>query len=486
MIITLTVFFNDADHSLLDSGNLAYLLKNYIVFGSNQKVLSFHGTRVADGFRVEKYGEGSLLQCETVIHNVSQEIKSGKIVKLNVYGHGSGAIAALLLSKQLSGVDPQLLDIHLVLLDPIPGNFVTTSTFDVLNICLAKKAMDLTECKPLKRVLALYPYEPLPSNRAMAPLLVCYPKHTQVEEDVIAGCHSSAQCHLSDIHGNISFSTASFMAFARVLLFLKESGTAFTPHFPPLRRRSIEFKPGNRWDSIDVRPATLKEELVKAYREANEVSIETSRKCHSANGLMIYVRKKAEFFNLHHQRLVSEDRDKSRVRAIMVHKWDPVTVIKRFLSSFPKTGLFLKWFVVGLCFASLLSITGALGAVVSLIGIGEKVGSFGILLAAPIAGGVLASLWYGALKPLSEWAINRYFYPKFQEHTFVDERKSTSTYGRLRRLSLGEYVPPSPNPIVSISLVSAEATQPERRGPQMIQMGEATLTADKPVVALRR
>ena len=483
MIITITVFFNDADHAIFDKRTLASLLKNYIVFGPNQKILSFHGTRVADGSRIEKYGEGSLLQCETVINDVSQEIKKGNIVKLNVYGHGSGAIAALLLSQQLSEVNPQLIDIRLVLLDPIPGNFITTSTFDAFNISLAKKTMDLTKCKPLKRVLALYPYEPLPSALALAPLLGCYPKHTDVEEDVIGGCHSSAQFHLLDLVGNISFSTASFMAFARVFLFLKESGTAFTPHFPRIERRPIEFRPRNMWEVSDVDPATLKEELIKAYRETNAIPIETSRECHSANGLIIHVKRKAEFFNLHHQRLVSVDNDKSHVRAIIRQKRDPIALVKWMFSSFPKTGFCLKWFVVGLCFASLLSITGILGAAVSLIGIGEKIGQFGILLAAPIVGGVFAALWYNALKPLSERAVSRYFYPKFQVHTLLDEKKTTSTYGRLRRLSLEGYAPPALNPIVGLSLVSAGSLQPGHRGPHVIPMREASPTADKSGVA---
>ena len=171
------------------------------------------------------------------------------------------------------------------------------------------------------------------------------------------------------------------------------------------------------------------------------------------------------------------------MRAIIRQKRDPIALVKWMFSSFPKTGFCLKWFVVGLCFASLLSITGILGAAVSLIGIGEKIGQFGILLAAPIVGGVFAALWYNALKPLSERAVSRYFYPKFQVHTLLDEKKTTSTYGRLRRLSLEGYAPPALNPIVGLSLVSAGSLQPGHRGPHVIPMREASPTADKSGVA---
>ena len=38
--------------------------------------------------------------------------------------------------------------------------------------------MDLSDCKPLRKVLALYPHRPLPAIACHAPLLVSYPEDT--------------------------------------------------------------------------------------------------------------------------------------------------------------------------------------------------------------------------------------------------------------------------------------------------------------------
>lgn len=132
-------------------------------------------------------------QCQQVIWQTESELKNGNFLVLNVYGHSRGAVAALLLAKQLNRIDPAALEINLALLDPVPGNFIITSTLDFLAISLAKKTMDLRACKHLKRVLALYPCEPLNAFAAHAPLFTLYPEHTEVEEEIIPGCHSSAQ-----------------------------------------------------------------------------------------------------------------------------------------------------------------------------------------------------------------------------------------------------------------------------------------------------
>ena len=75
----------------------------------------------------------------------------------------------------------------------------------------------------LKRVLALYPHEPLPDITFHAPVLVKWPDGARVEEDVTLGCHQGAlfatRRSAHPVH------VASNLAFRRVANFLEECGT---------------------------------------------------------------------------------------------------------------------------------------------------------------------------------------------------------------------------------------------------------------------
>ena len=75
----------------------------------------------------------------------------------------------------------------------------------------------------LKRVLALYPHEPLPDITFHAPVLVKWPDGARVEEDVTLGCHQGAlfatRRSAHPVH------VASNLAFRRVVNFLEECGT---------------------------------------------------------------------------------------------------------------------------------------------------------------------------------------------------------------------------------------------------------------------
>jgi hypothetical protein len=93
---------------------------------------------------------------EKVIDRIMQEINAGHQITLNVYGHSRGGIAALLLAKQLGRVDKEKLAINLALLDPVPGNSIIISSIDPFKISLANKTMDLSDCKPLRKVLGPY------------------------------------------------------------------------------------------------------------------------------------------------------------------------------------------------------------------------------------------------------------------------------------------------------------------------------------------
>jgi len=86
--------------------------------------------------------------------------------------------------------------LNLILFDPVPGNQIITSrTLDPLRITTANGAKDVRSCEGiLRRVLAIYPYEPLPAITFHAPLVPAYPDSPDchVEEIVSLGCHQGA------------------------------------------------------------------------------------------------------------------------------------------------------------------------------------------------------------------------------------------------------------------------------------------------------
>lgn len=416
MNITISVFFSGTGHKINDSQTLASLLKDHIDTAANDQIaIGFDGCGCATTYGVMGaiFGTGLDEQCSEVITTIETQIKKGNTITLNVYGHSRGAVAALMLAKQLGTVDPSLLGINLALMDPVPGNFITTSTLDLFEVSLAKKNMDLRSNKALKSVLALYPHEPLGTLAVHAPLFALYPSHTVVEEEVIAGCHAGAQFQ-SRSENEINFREASLITFARIFSFLRDHGTHFKA-FPPLTVDD-SFDPMS-WRHIkrNVDINKLDEDLVFAYQKENARGHEaTYRDCHSASGRSINTRANAEFFNLHHQRLLGQAEDKRKVRVLIEENRGLISQIKRATLNYPKTWQVLKWTVLSLGLASLIFFTGGLGAIPIGAALTAHLGVLSIIVLAPVVGSILATLWYGALNPLSKWAINRFFYPKFQ------------------------------------------------------------------------
>ena len=406
MKVTISVFFSGTGHEMSDNQTLAYLLHGHIETNQEQIKLGFDGCGVTHGFRGTIFGAGLDEQCQEAIGHIEAEIKKGNTVTLNVYGHSRGAIGALMLAKQLSAVDKSLLEINLALLDPVPGNFITTSTLDQFDISLAKKTMDLRECKPLKNVLALYPHQPLPTLAVHAPLFSLYPEHTQVEEEVIAGCHAGAQ--FQDVIGDkgitsIHFQRDSFITFARIFTFMRDCGTIFKP-LPSFKVRGALINASSTLDSA----------LKLVYEYENRVLHEKNyRDCHSAIDVSINTKEKAEYFNLHHQRLSGVPEDKRRARVTIEENQGPVSQLKRATLHYPRIWQAVKWTLISLSLTSLLLITSGLSALALIMGLSAKFVMLSFSAAVPVVGGVTAGFWYGAIKPLSQWAINRFFYPMY-------------------------------------------------------------------------
>uniref|UniRef100_A0A7S2FZ46 Uncharacterized protein n=1 Tax=Octactis speculum TaxID=3111310 RepID=A0A7S2FZ46_9STRA len=117
------------------------------------------------------------------------------------------------------------IDLNMLLFDPVPGDLVWTG-FPFTGY----GHTDLSRCTPfLKRILAIYPHEPLPDLSFHAPVLCKYPKGCYVEEDVTLGCHQGALFMTRRVpreEGNRnSIDLASNLSFRRIHDWLTDVGT---------------------------------------------------------------------------------------------------------------------------------------------------------------------------------------------------------------------------------------------------------------------
>lgn len=429
MHITYTVLFSGTDHLSVQENTLLNLLKNHIDLRDNQISTSFNGCGIDYGFTGAIFGAGLDKQCQIVIERVLAEIQKGNKVTLNAYGLSRGAVAALLLAKQLGSIDPELLEINLALLDPVPGNSLSGAALDPFEISLANKTVDLSESKNLKRVLALYPHIPLSAILCHAPLIVNFPDHTEQVQDAIAGCHAGAQYHSSN-QANIIFSRQSFISFARIYSFLKESGTQFKP-FPPLIVQEPYFE-------VDL--DQLDEALRRVYQAENialneENHAATDRATHSQKGIIIKTKESAEYFNVHHQHLSGQNTDESNARVTIEKDQSILAKIARTTLKYPQIWQATKWTILSLSLASLIIFTGGFGLIpVAASLLTPSVLAVSMLILTPIAALTLAGLWHGIVKPLSEWTVNKLYYPQFKIRQLAEVIPDESTESMLHGL----------------------------------------------------
>lgn len=385
---TISVYFSGTGFSIDDGGFLAGSLHARTEESESQIKMGFNGCGVDYGFNGTIFGSGLDEQCERVIDRIAQEINEGHQITLNVYGHSRGGIAALLLAKQLGNIDKEKLAINLALLDPVPGNFITTSSIDPFKISLANKTMDLSDCKPLRKVLALYPHIPLPAIACHAPLLVSYPQETDVEEEVVNGCHAQAEQ---------IFEESSILVKLRVEEFLVQNGTKLQ------LQTDINYKntEGMKQIYLDCYQVELRY-VVNSY----------SREAHSARGVVITATPGANYLNSRHKALAGDDSQEPVCLSIQPEK-GVFSWFNRFFTNHRLVGQATKWTLITVSVTSLLYLAGGLAAISLLAPIVVKLGPLSILAFSPVTGGVLAALWYGAAKSVLSWCASKFFYPHY-------------------------------------------------------------------------
>ena len=170
-----------------------------ITHGAHFK-MCFDGCGVTDGCAGTLFAVGLRTQCRRVIRVLSQLVSLGAVVRCNGVGLSRGGIGMMFLASMLGRCAHTLpttsLTLNVLLFDPVPGNLVMTTRCygSCLPILTSTRSMDLRGAVHLRRVLALYPYQPLPDIAFHAPILCRYPSHEglEVEEDVCMGCHQGS------------------------------------------------------------------------------------------------------------------------------------------------------------------------------------------------------------------------------------------------------------------------------------------------------
>lgn len=290
-IAILNVYFSGSNHQINDGTHLGSTLHDATINdeGELKFKMGFHGCGITNGLMGALFGAGLEAQCDEVIELIQAQLRLGNRVRVNAYGHSRGGIAALMLAKRLGQYSEDIVETNLCLMDPVPGNFIWTSTIDFTHRSLARQTMNLTDCRNIKKVLVLYPNEPLASTDAHAPLLCDYPENCEVIEEIMPGCHAGAQF-------TIEMDSESYrkIAFSRCYQFLKNCGATF----------SVDYLYWNtpyhfNADDQDALLLTYQSEFKKA-KSANE----TTRACHVKRGTAILARpQEANFLSVQHAEL---------------------------------------------------------------------------------------------------------------------------------------------------------------------------------------
>lgn len=386
--VVITAYFSGTSHEIKDTHTLAGFLNSSTSI--NQIHMGYDGCGITNGFTGGIFGSGLADQAEEVANKVNEQLALGKKIILNAYGHSRGGIAALLLAKKLGDIDPDCLEVNLALVDPVPGNLLTTSEVDFLNISLANQTKDVSSCSSLKSVLCLYPYEPLPTYVVHAPIIPRYPVDCDVEEDVINGCHSGAQYLSCQNDNKYYFNYTQFVTYARIKTYLEKHGTKFTDD-----HHTIYLNDSANGSAIEKNDYIETVKLLYTYQN-KQLAVASERSCHSDEWKQINATTRRDYFNLHHKQLCHPNQKVTDQNdcALQIR---PMTGLRASIGRNIQLRSTLKWLAIGVLVSTVVFFTGGFAAIPLFAGLGSSA----IAAAMPVIAVGLASFWHLIIKPLA-------------------------------------------------------------------------------------
>jgi len=265
----ITLFFNlTAAIDLNDIDNIPLDVSHYKI--------AFDGCFVTNGTMGAIFAQGLTDQCQKVTKIVHHLINEGYKVQLNCMGLSRGGMAVLLLIKEFSKIPKIHLEMNTLLFDPVPGNLIISGKVDLFNNTLVNQCMDVSKSINLRRVLALYPYLPLPDLSFHAPIIPIYPTHCEVTEDVTLGCHQGALFFPINLPTRLSY--------LRIKRFLEHCGTLFD-------------------ESIDQLYPIPEQYCLNEMEEECLLDLPSRRDAHSERSSVIVRESTGDYLNLYHYEL---------------------------------------------------------------------------------------------------------------------------------------------------------------------------------------
>ncbi len=273
-----SVFFGGTLSSFADETTQIELFGKW----SAKPRMMFDGVGRTNGLLGVVFACGLSRQADIVVEKLREIRHDRHIVAVNAVGLSRGGCACLILARKMQDVFGDAIPVNFLLYDPVPGNNITTTKLDGLQLSLAAQTEDLRACSCVRRVLAVYPRVPLRALELHAPVMPRFHQSTVVEWDVLLGCHQAAMW---------SFRVEGLdrrLSFVMIKRFLSECGT-----------RLEGVCPGWLGDDECCEEAVLRE----LDMHAAKTHIPTVRHTHSVGNVLIHGRAQAVYVNRFHRRL---------------------------------------------------------------------------------------------------------------------------------------------------------------------------------------
>lgn len=365
---------------------------------SEHQYMFFDGCQVIDGFMGAIFGTGLDRQVAAVVAQIDTWLKQGYTIKLNGAGHSRGAVALLMLMLALKHVPATHLSSNIVLIEPVPGNLITTALVDPFKISLAQKVNDLRGCAHLKNVLALYGAQTdMPSIACHAALQPTYPSTAQVREVLLPANHVNIQtANFNQPNRTITTTPFSLAAIKLMLDFLNFHGSSTPNNLAPQQ---------NHLNRTNHTPESA---MITNY---GGLKFAHDRYFHGSNVRLIHINPNAKYFNAHHMELEDQPFNENNVLVQFAQHNGPIAMIKRFNLNHPLTMQFIKWSLITSFITSVTFATIALtiGLPLTVLSVSSTL-MCGMLIAASTG-----LIWYGVAKPTIEHCASRLFYPAYRE-----------------------------------------------------------------------
>jgi hypothetical protein len=314
---TLCVYFGGTSSSYAARSTQIEAFGQWTQEDSRQQKLLFDGCGAAYGLFGSLFAFGLSSQVQQVVEKC-EEMMEGEgeekteSVRVIAVGLSRGGCACYLLARELQRRFGGDVSLSCLVFDPVPGNGIVSSSFDFFCFSLAGQTMDLRDCTCLTRVVALYPYLPLPDHLLHAPVFPLYPPSCAVEEEVILGCHQGAvySYSLHDLERRLSF----FL----IHRYLTESGVRFAEGSCPFSGVPVTLE--ELLNDLDLTVAS--EKFVQEQRDQGHlvtVRGESVRHTHTSRdgGVIIRKRNVADYVNKWHR-----DQRKGRADARLLLYFD--------------------------------------------------------------------------------------------------------------------------------------------------------------------